>query len=603
MAERILFADAGTTFTKASLLERNGSTWRVRERAWAPTTVDSPYSDVMIGLRRAIAKLERLTGIRLLSHDRLIPGTHRDQGAGQFMATSSAGGGLQVLVAGLTEQITAESGHRAALGAGAVVTEVVSLNQANTDFGTLERLRNVPCDMVLLTGGVDGGNISDVLTLAQLLALAAPKPRFDAQGKTPLVYAGNVDARGYLESIVGDSMELICIDNIRPTMETELLHPVRSVIQEIFLRHVMSGAPGFKTLAIWAQDRVQPTPVAIGSALTQFAREGNRNILAVDVGGATTDVFSVIDGELYRSVSANIGMSYSIGNVLEQISPGMIDQWLPWIQDDGIIRNWHLNKMIRPSTLPQTAEELVLEQCFAKEAVSLSLEHHRSIVTSLKGIKISRQIGDVFTQHGTGHTLVNLMATDAIVGLGGVIANAPRLSQAVSILLDGVQPEGITDIFIDQDLCLACAGLVSTGNNGCETPFCGIQAPNLAGTCIAPVGPQAKPGTVMAEVVCGGDTYHIVAGEISVIPSANVSGNQLGTEISVLPHKRFDVGAGPGQPMAIKVRPSQMGLILDGRGRPIVLPSSPHQRVSKLREWYSALGVYPGKVLGMEGNV
>ncbi len=80
MAERILFADAGTTFTKVSLLERNGSTWRVRERAWAPTTVDSPYSDVMIGLRRAIAKLERLTGIRLLSHDRLIPGTHRDQG-------------------------------------------------------------------------------------------------------------------------------------------------------------------------------------------------------------------------------------------------------------------------------------------------------------------------------------------------------------------------------------------------------------------------------------------------------------------------------------------------------------------------------------------
>ena len=62
MAERILFADAGTTFTKVSLLERNGSTWRVRERAWAPTTVDSPYSDVMIGLRRAIAKLRAPDG-------------------------------------------------------------------------------------------------------------------------------------------------------------------------------------------------------------------------------------------------------------------------------------------------------------------------------------------------------------------------------------------------------------------------------------------------------------------------------------------------------------------------------------------------------------
>jgi len=603
VAEHILFADAGTTFTKVSLLERKGNTWRVRERAWAPTTVDSPYSDVMIGLRRAITKLETWAGVKLLSQNHLISETGKHQGAREFMATSSAGGGLQVLVAGLTEQITAESGHRAALGAGAVVTEVLCLNQATTDFKTLERISNVPCDMILLTGGVDGGNISDVLTLAQLLALAAPKPRFGAQGKkTPLVYAGNIDARNYLESIVGDSMELICIDNIRPTMETELLHPVRHVIQEIFLKHVMSGAPGFRNLALWAQDRVQPTPVAVGTALTQFAQHDNRNILAVDVGGATTDVFSVIDGRLYRSVSANVGMSYSMGNVLEQISPDMIIRWLPWIQDDGVIRNWHLNKMIRPSTLPQTPEELVLEQCFAREAVRLSLKHHRSIVTGLKGVKISRQIGDIFTQHGTGHTLVNLMATGAIVGMGGVIANAPRLSQAVSIMLDGIQPEGITDIFIDEGLFLACGGLVSAGNDGLMKPVPGIGAPTFAGTCIAPVGPDVNPGTVIAEVDYGGYTYNIVAGEISVVPQVNPPDGSLHVEISVQPNKRFDVGAGQGHPVTAKLAASRMGLILDGRGRPVALPKNPEQRVSRLRQWYKALGIYPDKVLGIGGN-
>ena len=195
----------------------------------------------------------------------------------------------------------------------------------------------------------------------RISGFGAPKPRFGAE-KTPLIYAGNIDARDYLESIVGDSMELICIDNIRPTMETEHLHPVRSVIQEIFLRHVMSGAPGLRTLSLWAQDKVQPTPVAVGKALTQFAQQKGGNIIAVDVGGATTDIFSIIDGGLYRSVSANVGMSYSMGNLLEQINPDMVNQWLPRIQDDALVRNWHLNKMIRPSTLPQTMQELILER-------------------------------------------------------------------------------------------------------------------------------------------------------------------------------------------------------------------------------------------------
>lgn len=604
VAERILFADAGTTFTKVSFLERDGGTWHLRERAWAPTTVDSPYSDVMVGLRRAIAKLEAYTGIKLLSKKHLISGIGEYQGAGEFLATSSAGGGLQVLVAGLTEQITAESGHRAALGAGAVVTDVVCLNQATSDFRTLERIRNVPCDMVLLTGGVDGGNISDVLTLAEFLALAAPKPRFGAE-KTPLIYAGNIDARDYLESIVGDSMELICIDNIRPTMETEHLHPVRSVIQEIFLRHVMSGAPGFRTLSLWAQDKVQPTPVAVGKALTQFAQQKGGNIIAVDVGGATTDIFSIIDGGLYRSVSANVGMSYSMGNLLEQINPDMVNQWLPRIQDDALVRNWHLNKMIRPSTLPQTMQELILEQSFAKEALRLSLDHHRSIVTGLKGIKISRQIGDVFTQHGSGQTLVNLMKTQAIVGMGGVITNAPRLSQAVSIILDGIQPEGITDIYIDDGSFLPCAALIAPGNNAGTAPPPGIKPLTLAATCIAPVGPEVRAGTVIATVTCGNNSYSVIAGEISLVPLVNLHdthGGSHSVDVSVVPNKRFDLGAGKGHPVTARVGASKMGLILDGRGRPLALPRDQRLRVSKLLQWYKALGAYPENALPIGGN-
>ena len=596
MAKRILFADVGTTFTRVCLLERTGDTWQIREKATAPTTVDSPELDVMIGLRSAIEKLESWSEVKILEQNHLISPSSDSCGIDEFRATSSAGGGLQVLVAGLTEKITVESGHRAALGAGAVVTEVVSLHQAGTDSMSLERIRNVPCDMVLITGGTDGGNVSDVLTLAEFLSLASPKPRFDKQAKTPLVYAGNADARAYLEDIISDSMELICVDNIRPSVETESLQPVRNVIQDIFLKHVMSNAPGFRTLSLWAQDNVKPTPAALGTALTHLASQNNYDVLAVDVGGATTDVFSIIDGRFYRSVSANVGMSHSMGSILKETTHDLISQWLPNGLDDGLIGNWHLNKMIRPTTLPQTMEELMLEQAFAKEAIRLSLNHHRSIVTGLKGIKIQRQVGDVFTQHGTGGTLVDLLSTRAIIGLGGVISNTPRLSQALSMVIDGIQPEGITYILIDSGAFLPYAGLLSSGGNTDQTILPGIEATTLIGTCVAPVGPYARPGTCIATIHAGNKSFDVVAGEILVADIDNSSN----IEAVIVPKRNFDIGEGKGNSVTTVIPKSQMGLVLDGRGRPLIMPKDPCLRMSKLRDWYRAMDVYPDEVMQCE---
>jgi uncharacterized protein (TIGR01319 family) len=592
MLERILIADVGTSFTKVSLLEHKAGKWLIRETAAAPTTVDSSKSDVMIGLQRAICKLESWTGLKLLSEKHLISPSGTSGGIDWFASTSSAGGGLQVLVAGLTEKITVESGHRAALGAGAVVTEVLSLNQANTELRSLERVRNVPCDMILVTGGTDGGNISDVLALAEFLSLATPKIRFQNQAKMPLVYAGNIEARPYLKEIIGDSLEIICVDNIRPSMERESLEPVRQAIQEIFLEHVMSSAPGFKTLALWAQNRVKPTPVAIGAVLTHLASKTKQDILGVDMGGATTDIFSIINGQFYRSVLANVGMSQSMGSLFEETTPALINRWLPMDEDEYLVRNWHLNKIIRPTTLPQTMEELMLEQSFAKEAIRLSLNHHRLLVTGLKGVKIQRQVGDVFTQHGSGTTLVDLLKTRSLIGLGGIISNAPRHSQALSIMLDGIQPEGITDIYIDTGGFLPYAGILSA-NGKTESRISSIEPATLIGTCIAPVGPRVKQGTTIATVDVGNSSHRVVAGEISLA----CPGNSPEVKAKITPRRDFNVGEGNGNPVQTTIFQSEMGLVLDGRGRPLLLPKENSLRKTTLRIWYEALGVYPLEAL------
>jgi len=609
IAWRVLAADIGTTMTKVTVFEKEAGQWRILGKASAPTTVEPPDSDVMIGLREAMGKLETWTGVRLLDGARLIAPRLKDGGVDLFVATSSAGGGLQVLVAGLTKEITVESGHRAALGAGAIVSQILSLRDAGADFDTIERIRDQKVDMILVTGGTDGGNVRDVLSLVELLAIANPTPRAGGSAKMPLVYAGNDKARDYVSEMVGDVMEVTFADNVRPNVETEAFYSARTVIHRIFLNHVMAHAPGFKTLTTWAEGLVKPTPVSVGDALTLISRAltgkgtsgtTGMNLLGVDIGSATTDVYSVINGEFYRTVSAGLGMSSGIGSVPQGTRPQEVAKWLPWEAGEDLVRNWNLNKMLRPTTIPQTPRELVLEQAFAKETLRTALDHHRSLVVGLKGVRKQRMIGDVFNQAGTGESLVNLLRTRIIVGSGGALSGAPRPGQALMMLLDGFEPQGVTDLLADTGAFLAHLGILIDvlGEDGAQRLLEDLMAQGYLltlGTVVAPVGPRVSPGTTVAKVkmkeASREELHEVIAGELVTIPV------NPGAQMEVIPRRDFDVGSGRGYPLVTQVRGGKVGLILDGRGRPLTFPSNVYLQRQMARKWYMALGAYPEEVL------
>ena len=587
MIGRILAADVGSTTTKAVLFEKRAEGWVLAGKTIAPTTVEAPDQDVMIGLRNALSKLESRTGVKLLEGARLVRPAKGNEGTDLFVATSSAGGGLQMLVTGVVKTMTAESAHRAALGAGAIVTDIVSVDDQKTLVERLEAIKNLRPDMILLTGGTDGGNVSDVLAIAEYVAMANPEPRFGKDFKIPVIYAGNVDARSLISGVVGGEMDLTYTDNIRPVLETEVLSPARNEIHRLFLEHVMMHAPGYKTLLSWADGAVKPTPVAVGDALQRIAGDRGQDVLGVDIGGATTDVFSVIDRKFYRTVSANLGMSYSMANVLSEARVESIMRWIPWEADENLLRNWSFNKMVRPTTLPETLEDLILEQSVAKEALRLSLEHHRALIRGLKGVKQKREVGDIFNQTGTGQTLVDLMKTGTIVGSGGALSYAPRPSQAAMMLLDAFQPEGVTDLVVDRQFLLPHIGVLLDREADAASDILAGESVAPLGTAICPVGPAVAPGTIIAKVQAGGDAWDVVAGEIRVIPVS------AGTEAEVLPKKEFDVGKGRGAVAKIILSGGSVGLMLDGRGRPLEPPKGQSERIAALRRWYRAMSVYP----------
>ena len=581
----ILATDCGSTTTKAILIEREGDEYRLRVRGEAPTTVEAPYEDVTRGVLNAVAEVEEFSGRKLLEGGEIIRPQSDGVGVDLYLSTSSAGGGLQMMVAGLVRTMTAESAQRAALGAGAIVMDVISLDDKRYPHERIQRMRELRPDMVLLSGGTDDSQDKRVVQLAEQVGAANIRARLGAKYELPVIYAGSQRARDDVNSTLADRTTLSLVENLRPTLDEENLQPARLQIQELFLEHVMAQAPGYPTLMAWTDAPIMPTPAAVGSIIQRLSEEEGINIIGVDIGGATTDVFSVFDGTFNRTVSASLGMSYSASNVLAQTGAENVRRWCYGQSEVADLGNRVRNKMIRPTTIPQSLEELIIEQALAREALRLALEQHKDLAVGLKGVRQERTISEAFSQARTGKTLVDMMALDWIVGSGGVLSHAPRRAQAAMMMIDAFQPEGITWLGVDSIFMMPQLGVLAEVHPQAATQVFQRDCLVPLGTCIAPVG-RGRPGERCVGIeIEGGGALEVQAGEVRRI--ALPAGETRSARIA--PARTFDAGWGRGRAGKVEVRGGEVGLIIDGRGRPLELPEDEEMG----RGWISEMELYP----------
>ena len=594
----ILATDCGSTTTKAILIEKRGDEYQLIVRGEAPTTVEAPVEDVTAGVINAITEVEELAGRKLLDNGVIIKPQNGDAGVDIYISTSSAGGGLQMMVAGVVRNLTAESAERAALGAGAIVMDVIASNDKRLPHEKIERIRHLRPDMLLLSGGIDGGTTSHVVELAEIIAAARPRPRLGIAYELPLIYAGNIDARESIKERLQDVMALEMVDNLRPVLEREDLMPTRHKIQEQFLEHVMAHAPGYRKLIDWTDAPIMPTPGAVGEIIQTVSAQQAIEVVGVDIGGATTDVFSVFKNReaepiFNRTVSANLGMSYSVSNVLAETGLENVLRWVPFDIEEGDLRNRIKNKMIRPTTIPQTLQELILEQAIAREALRLAFEQHKQLAVELRGVQQQRTISEAFDQAESGQTLVNMFSLDMLVGSGGVLSHAPRRQQAMLMMIDAFQPEGITHLAVDSIFMMPQLGMLAQVNPEAATQVFERDCLIHLGTAIAPIG-VGKTGEACLSVEISTDGTPPVAedvsyGELRLYPLS------LGEKASLKlqPSRRFDVGAGNGNMVEAEAMGGVVGLVIDTRGRPLEIPTDTAQRVAQLTEWQTALDAYP----------
>lgn len=573
-------------------------------------------NDVTRGVVNAVQELEELArikynnpNIKLIENEEIIIPRNGDVGADAYVSTSSAGGGLQMMVTGVVASMTGESAERAALGAGAIVMDVIASNDKRANYEKIERIRHLRPDMILMAGGVDGGTTKHVAEMAELVSAADPKPRLGSSYKLPVIYSGNNKAVDIIKDTLEKKTDLIITDNLRPTLDNENLGPARDKIHDLFMEHVMQQAPGYNKLMSWTRGPkngkiqnipIMPTPAAVGNIMKTISEQRDIEVLGVDIGGATTDVFSVFseDKVFNRTVSANLGMSYSISNVLASAGLENILRWVPMDIDQSELRNMIKNKMIRPTTIPQKLEELVLEQAIAKEALRLAFVQHKEFAVTLKGTQRKREIADAFSQSTSGSTIVNMMTLDLLVGSGGVTSHAPRRHQTVMMLIDAFLPEGITRLGVDSIFMMPHLGVLSEISPEAATEVFDKDCMVYLGTCVAPVG-KCKPTAIAlsAEIkLPDGTTFKedIPYGELRLIPCAEGQ-----TAAAVLkPGKGLDLGAGKHQPINTELHGGVVGIVLDTRGRaPFVLPVEANERVPMLKKWMRELQVYPESFL------
>ncbi|MDD2229280.1 MAG: glutamate mutase L [Candidatus Cloacimonetes bacterium] len=489
-----LITDVGSTTTKALIIDNSDGNPRILGINHANTTVEAPFNDVRYGVHKAVSNLQTQVGIPIFAPNASAEHLSFAENI-SYLTTSSAGGGLQILVIGLTLFDSASSARRAAYGAGGIILDVFAVDDKRKASEQMMAMRNLHPDMILLCGGTDGGALSGVLRMAEILRIAKPLPKFATDVKIPTIYAGNIDASDIVKRMIGKDFDLIVLPNLRPTLEAENLKPTQEMIQKLFMENVMERAPGYSELKQRVNAEILPTPMGVLKSLIISTRDDKRNFFAFDIGGATTDVFSYIKGNYQRTVSANLGMSYSALNVMAESGIEVILKQLPSTFTETEVRNYIGNKTLYPTYNPKSTKELRIEHAMAKQAVRNALIQHNDMhynerkigyLDALKKSDLDAYEAKFEYQAQEEKYYFYPSEIDVLIAAGGVFAHAQNSKQCTMMLIDAFDAHGITELWLDKEFITPHLGVL--GEVDIE-----LSKALLKGSCMQKLAVHVRP--------------------------------------------------------------------------------------------------------------
>jgi len=562
-AESVLTLEIGSITTRALLFDEAEGQYHFIANGSAPSTVDAPISNLSEGVHQALLSLQEKSGKVLMEEDGqlIIPSRQDGWGIDKLVVTFSAGPTIKIIVMGLLGDVSLNSAERLAATTYAEVADVISLNDRRGTAAQFDSILHHEPNLIILTGGTDGGASKSVYKMAELVSLVI---RMLPKEKLPeLLYAGNADLAQKVEDGLGKILHVITTPNVRPTVDLETLLPAQETLAQMVTGLRMKQIGGMRDLI--SLSAIPPLPSAhTFSRMVRFLSRlyGDANpVLGIDI-GASHSTICAVQGEKESTNVLPVGLGNGLKKFLEETNLEDVAYWMTNPLPIESIRDYLYQKQIFPHMLPVTPETLAIEQAVARHI----LRHY------VPGILQANNISHTF---------------EPILLSGSVFALAPTPAQALLMLLDGLQPVGISTIVLDKHNLASALGAIATLNSILPVQVLESSAFINLATVISPIC-DARYGTPILRVRMDyGDKkttkVDIKQGTITMLP---LQPGQI-ANIRFEPLRRVVIDP-LRQVGAFKIVGGICGAVIDTRGRPLLLPRDPGKRSELLKRWVSS---------------
>jgi hypothetical protein len=560
-AESLLAIDIGSVNTRALLFDIVDGQYHFLAAGSSPSTQGAPFFDVSEGVYIAVSRLQEITDRPLLSqeHRILIPTQADGSGVDRMAITLSTGPEIHLVTMGLLSDVTLESAQRLAATTYGQIVEKIGLNDHRPQDAQLDALLASNPDLVILAGGTDRGASRSVGKLVELVLLACKTLPADARPK--VLYCGNQSLAKRIQEALGKITEVQVAPNIRPTIDVEDLSPASQVLSKMVASLRGSQMPGLDALSSISSVPVMPNANALGRVVRFFSGlDPAKGVLGVDLGASSTTLAAASAGKLSLSVFNSLGMGSGLSGLLEQSDLSDITRWLTVDIPDDQVRDYLWQKTLYPASVPMTTTGLAIEAAAARQVLRLASTQMLERYPALS------------------------MAFEPIFAGGSLLSHAPSPFHSLMVLLDGLQPTGVTAMFLDQHGLMAALGAISPTNTVLPVQILESGAFLNLASVICPIS-DARTGSVIMrlrlELEDGSETrIEVHQGDLIPLPVRH------GQEAKIfLKEALHGVQLDPRFARGFKIRGGVCGAFIDARGRPLMLPSDPVKRRETLLRW------------------
>jgi hypothetical protein len=576
--ETLLAVDVGSVNTRASLFDAVEGRYCLVATGRAPSTVGPPLFDAREGVLLALGQLQSVTGRQFLDERGLLirPMSIEGEGVDAFAACTSAGPSVRTVLVGLMPGVSLDSARRLAASCYLNVTVEINLLDRRKEEERIDAILSSRPHLILIIGGTNAGASDSVLRLVKTVGLAVSLMSYEKRPQ--IVFAGNEQLSASVSEILREFHTVTLTPNLRPSLEQEDLSPTHvrltEVIADLRANHVM----GYEELDEWSSGTLILSADAFGRVLAYLSEihGGAKGVLGVDLGASHTTVAAAIRGQTHLAVRSDLGLGAALPGLLRKRSLSDITRWLPADFHESVVQDYIYNKALHPRTVPTELDELHIEFALARELISTALEEAR---TAWPSDRIA------------GTSL--LPAMEPIVASGSVLSHTPQPGYAALALLDALQPVGVSTLVLDPYNLAPVLGASAS-----LTPIVTVQVLGSGsfvslGTVIAPRGHGRAGRPMLNYVLERGQTGERIEGEVNlgqlvVLPLEH---GEVG-RLTVRPERGFNVGFGlGGRGGRLRVTGGALGLIIDGRGRPLRIPDDPEERMERMQRWLWSMGI------------